>query len=170
MLLGSSVPWFYRDDLCLYYLSHCMWLVLYPSGLLWPRLDWWNLRINWIEDWRGKPKCSEKINPSNPFSLTNPTSMDLNGWSSVACQLHIRFPQNILIHFHFFFIKPNMYIVIIQFILTCPISCTMIYSDEINQIEFLYAIEFFDSFRQPTFSIFNLCWMLSCGFQFNSFS
>jgi hypothetical protein len=36
-------------------------------------------------------------------------------------------------HFHSIFIKPYVYI-IIQFILTCPISCTMIYSDEINQI------------------------------------
>jgi hypothetical protein len=37
------------------FLSHCllwlhfMWLVLFPSGILWPRLDRWNLRINWIE-------------------------------------------------------------------------------------------------------------------------
>jgi hypothetical protein len=33
-----------------------------------------------------------------------------------------------------------MYIVIIQFILTCPISCTMIYSDEINQIKSNYCM------------------------------
>jgi hypothetical protein len=39
------------------------------------------------------------------------------------------------LHFNSIFIKPNIYIVIIQFILTCPISCTMIYSDEINQIK-----------------------------------
>jgi hypothetical protein len=38
-------------------------------------------------------------------------------------------------HFHSIFIKPYIYIVIIQFILTCPLSCTMIYSDEINQIK-----------------------------------
>jgi hypothetical protein len=51
----------------------------------------------------------------------------------------LRFPLSIFIpssfHFHSIFIKPYIYIVIIQFILTCPISCTMIYSDEINQIK-----------------------------------
>jgi hypothetical protein len=42
---------------------------------------------------------------------------------------------SIVFSFHSIFIKPYIYIVIIQFILTCPISCTMIYSDEINQIK-----------------------------------
>jgi hypothetical protein len=40
-----------------------------------------------------------------------------------------------MVHFPYLFVCFNVVVVIIQFILTCPISCTMIYSDEINQIK-----------------------------------
>jgi hypothetical protein len=38
---------------------------------------WWLWRNWWYEDWRGKPKYSEKTCPSATLSTTNPTWLDL---------------------------------------------------------------------------------------------
>jgi hypothetical protein len=47
-------------------LSYCAW-----PGWLWG----WRI-IRWNEDWKGKPKYSEKTYPSTTFSTTNPTWLD----------------------------------------------------------------------------------------------
>jgi hypothetical protein len=100
----------------------------------WPNLRGLADYTDWLTDWQisllpslYRTRPAQRKHPSYCWLPCNTT---IPGWRAYLWKYSLH-----SFHFHSIFIKPNMYIVVIQFILTCPISCTMIYSDEINQIK-----------------------------------